>query len=196
MSTVKVFGEETTGNEPLTESSPCHPTDPYGQSKLKAEEKIRTLEDEHFTFSVIRSPLVYGPGVKGNMINLVKMVGKYGFIPLGNIHNQRTMVSVRNLIALMDRVIQTRKSGVFIASDPEPVSTTRLVQEIAANLPGKKRIIPIPHLVQNMIKAVRPAIYQRLFGSLVFDNSQTRKELDFEPPVSFEEGIRGMIVRV
>ncbi|MFW5803801.1 MAG: NAD-dependent epimerase/dehydratase family protein, partial [bacterium] len=141
LSTVKVFGEETTGDTPLKEDSPCNPTDPYGKSKLQAEKKILALEGGNFVFSVIRPPLVYGPGVKGNMINLVKMVDKYKYLPLGNIHNRRTMVSVKNLIALIDKVIETRKSGVFIASDPEPVSTSELVRTIAGNFKSSKKIL-------------------------------------------------------
>jgi UDP-glucose 4-epimerase len=193
MSTVKVYGEFTENENIWKENSPCNPLDPYGKSKLEGEQRVKELEDEHFTVSIIRTPLVYGPGVRANMLNLMKLINKYPLIPLGNIHNKRSMTYVGNLVHLIDGVIQNRKSGIFLASDGEPVSTTALVREIAEKMPGNKRILPIPGFTQNALKAVKPDFHQRLFGDLVVDNQQTREVLDWEPKYTFSEGIQSMV---
>lgn len=105
MSTVKVYGEET--------DSICKPEDEYGKSKLKAELELQKLEDEDFKVSIIRTPIVYG--VK-SLINLV---------------NKRSMVYIGNLCHLVYEIIT---QGIFLASDDEPLSTSRLI-ELVAKIP-------------------------------------------------------------
>lgn len=193
MSTVKVYGEFTDEGESWKENSPCIPLDPYGKSKLEGEQRVKELEDKNFTVSIIRTPLVYGPGVRANMLNLMKLVNRYPVIPLGNINNKRSMTYVGNLVHLIDTIIKKRKSGIFLASDGEPVSTSFLVKEIAGNMPGKKIIFPIPGFSQKALQAIKPDFHQRLFGDLVVDNQQTRKALEWESKYSFSEGIQSMV---
>ncbi len=192
MSTVKVYGEFT-DEAPWSENSTCQPLDPYGKSKLEGEQRIKELEDKNFIVSIIRTPLVYGAGVRANMHNLMRLISKYQFIPLGNINNKRSLTYVGNLVQLIDEVIKQRKSGVFLASDGEPVSTTKLVKEIASNFESRKRIINIPTIAQKTLKVVKPNIYQRLFGDLVVDNTLTCKTLDYKPKYSFKDGINEMV---
>lgn len=140
LSTIKVYGESTTSKSPFTEDSECYPEDTYGKSKLEAEKKILSLRDSNFKVAIIRSPLVYGAGVKANMFNLIKLIDKSSLLPFNNIQNSRSFVYIENLIALINKVISTGASGVYIGGDSDNISTTDLVKIIIASL-NKKDII-------------------------------------------------------
>jgi nucleoside-diphosphate-sugar epimerase len=193
MSTAKVFGESTTNKAAWDENSECNPVDPYGKSKYEAEKLLLGLQDGHFEVAIIRSPLVYGAGVKANMYNLVKLVNRFPVLPLGGINNHRSMVYVGNLVALLKHVIDKQASGIFIAGDSESLSTTWLIQLIAKASHKKIVLFKIPGFVFNLVKKIIPSIVDRLFGSLVLDNKSTNKKLDFVPPYSTEDGIREMV---
>ncbi|KOF03996.1 hypothetical protein OB69_03050 [Roseivirga seohaensis subsp. aquiponti] len=190
VSTIKVYGDEY---ELLTPDTECRPNDAYGKSKLLAEEALKGLESEDFKVSIVRPPLIYGQGVKGNMKKLIALVERRKYIPFGNINNLRSMVGVDNFVALLDRVIETRKSGTFLIQDTEPVSTSRLISEISKAKNINVKLISIPRVMRFTIKKIAPEIYKRLFGSLIVDDSATRNILNFEPPYSFEEGVRLMV---
>jgi len=193
MSTAKVFGESTTGKPAWDENSECHPQDAYGKSKFEAEKLLLDLQDEHFKVAVVRSPLVYGVGVKANMYNLVKLVNQCPILPLGGISNVRSMVFVGNLVALLKHIIQSQAAGIFIAGDKQPLSTTQLTKLIAKASQKKIVLIKIPGFIRNLVKAIKPSIVERLFGSLELDNNSTNKKLGFIPPYSSEDGIREMV---
>jgi nucleoside-diphosphate-sugar epimerase len=193
MSTVKVYGEFTEEGQPWTEDTPCHPLDPYGKSKLEGEQRVKSLADSNFTVSVVRTPLVYGPGVRANMFNLMKMVNKYPFVPFGNIHNKRSLTFVGNLCQLLHTILDQKKSGVFLASDGKPVSTTDLVKEISKASGKKKNVLPIPGMAQKMVHSLKPGIHRRLFGNLEIDNTKTCEILNYQPEYSFDQGIREMV---
>ena len=189
VSTIKVYGDDY---ELLTPETECRPNDAYGKSKLMAEEALKDLESKDFGISIVRPPLIYGQGVKGNMQKLMALVEKRKYIPLGNINNKRSMLGLDNFVALLDRVIKTSKSGTFLIQDSEPESTSKLISEIAKGKNIQIKLISIPGVARFTIKKIAPEIYKRLFGSLVVDDSATRNILSFEPPYSFEEGIRVM----
>lgn len=193
MSTAKVFGESTTGKPAWDENSDCHPEDAYGRSKYEAEKLLLGLQDEHFKVAIVRSPLVYGVGVKANMYNLVKLVNQFPVLPLGGINNVRSMVYVGNLVALLKHIIQTQAAGIFVAGDKQPLSTTRLTQLIAKASHKKIMLMKIPGFIRNLAKTVKPSIVDRLFGSLELDNSSTNRKLGFIPPYSSEDGICEMV---
>lgn len=190
MSTVKVYGEETEGA--YTENSVCHPEDEYGKSKLKAEQELQKLEDESFKISIIRTPIVYGYGVKANIKSLVNLVKEVPVLPFGKINNIRSMVYVGNLCHLIDVVIQNTACGMFLASDDEPVSTTKLIELIAKNLDKKIYLINIPFF-EILLKLLKPSFHKRLYGSLGVDNTITKEKLDLKNPYSVENGIKFMI---
>lgn len=190
MSTVKVYGEET--NAKYSESSECHPEDEYGTSKLKAEKELQKLEDENFKVSIIRTPIVYGFGVKANIKNLVNLVKKISIVPFGGIENRRSMVYVGNLCHLVDVVIEQQKSGIFLASDDEPLSTSKLIELIAKNLDKKVYLIKIPFF-EGLLKTLKPSFHKRLYGSLEVDNTITKQKLNLKNPYSVEDGIRHMV---
>lgn len=190
MSTVKVYGEET--DDIYNENSGCYPEDEYGKSKLKAEQELLKLESESFVVSIVRTPIVYGYGVKANIKNLVSLVKKVPILPFGAIENRRSMVYIGNLCHLVDVVIEQEKSGVFLASDDEPLSTTRLVELIAKNLNKKIYLIKIPFF-EAVLKLLKPSFYKRLYCSLEANNDLTKEVLSLKNPYSVEEGIKLMI---
>lgn len=190
MSTVKVYGEET--NIAYTENSLCKPEDEYGKSKLKAEQELLKLEDKNFKISIIRTPIVYGYGVKANIKSLVNLVNKVALLPFGSINNKRSMVYIGNLCYLVDEVITQNQSGIFLASDDEPLSTSKLIQLIAKNLNKKVYLIKIPFF-ESLLKLLKPSFHKRLYGSLEVDNSITKQKLNLKNTVSTEDGIKYMI---
>lgn len=190
MSTVKVYGEEN--KTPYTENSPCNPQDDYGKSKLAAEEALKAIEDENFIVSIIRTPVVYGPDVKGNIKSLIKLIKKVPILPFKSIKNQRSMVYVGNLCAMINTIIEQKKSGIFLASDDENTSTTELIQTIATAMNRKIVLLNIPGF-KPLLQALKPIFYQRLYGNLIIDNTLTKNTLSFQNPYSFKEGIKQTI---
>ncbi len=190
MSTVKVYGEET--NVPYAENSLCKPEDEYGKSKLKAERALQELEDETFKISIVRTPIVYGYGVKANIKSLIKLIDTIPILPFGSIDNKRSFVYVGNLYSMIERIIETQKSGVFLASDDKPLSTTRLI-ELIANAKHKKMYLLHVKIFELLLKWLKPSFYKRLFESLEMDNTQSKKVLDFKNPYTTVEGINYII---
>ncbi|MFY4818030.1 NAD-dependent epimerase/dehydratase family protein [Aliarcobacter butzleri] len=190
MSTVKVYGEET--NSKYTENTVCNPEDDYGKSKLKAEQELQKLEDENFKISIIRTPIVYGYRVKANIKNLINLVNKVPVLPFGKIKNKRSMVYIGNLCHLVDEIIIQKKSGIFLACDDEPLSTSKLIDLIAKNLAKKTYLIKIPFF-ESLLKILKPSFHKRLYGSLEIDNTITKEKLNLKNPYSVEDGVRFMI---
>ncbi|MDN5100448.1 NAD-dependent epimerase/dehydratase family protein [Aliarcobacter butzleri] len=190
MSTVKVYGEET--NSKYTENTVCNPEDDYGKSKLKAEQELQKLEDENFKISIIRTPIVYGYGVKANIKNLINLVNKVPVLPFGKIKNKRSIVYIGNLCHLVDEIIIQKKSGIFLACDDEPLSTSKLIELITKNLDKKKYLIKIPFF-ESLLKIVKPSFHKRLYGSLEIDNTITKEKLNLKNPYDVEDGVRLMI---
>jgi UDP-glucose 4-epimerase len=191
MSTVKVYGEETANK--YNENTICNPEDEYGKSKLKAEFGLLELEDANFKVSIIRTPIVYGYGVKANIKNLVNLVNKIPLLPFGKIENKRSMVYIGNLCHLVDEVITQQKEGIFLASDDEPLSTSRLIELIAKNLDKKIYLINIPFF-ESLLKLAKSSFHKRLYGSLEVDNTLTKEKLNLKNPYNVEDGIGLMIL--
>ena len=190
MSTVKVYGEET--RIAYNEDSKCEPEDDYGITKLMAEKKLKELEDDTFKISIIRTPIVYGYGVKANIQNLVKLINTISVLPFSNIENRRSMVYIGNLCHLVDEVISKEQNGIFLASDDNNLSTTKLIKLIANSIDKKIYLIPFPFF-KILLKIFKLDFYKRLYGNLEIDNTITRKKLNFKNPYSIEEGIEFMI---
>lgn len=190
MSTVKVYGEES--DSVYVETSICKPQDDYGKSKLRAEKELQKLEDDDFKISIIRTPIVYGYGVKANIKNLINLVKKVPILPLSTIKNKRSMVYIGNLSHIIDIIIQKEKRGIFLASDDKAISTTKLCELIAQNLDKKLYLIRVP-LFESFLKLVKPSFHKRLYESLEVDNSETKKILNLKNPYTTKNGIELMI---
>lgn len=174
MSTVKVHGGESA--VPLTEAAPFAPADEYGESKARAEEGLRAIPGLRLT--VLRPPLVYGPGVRANFLALVRAIARGWPLPLASIDNRRSLVFVGNLADAVARVLAT--DGTFFVSDGEPVSTPRLCEEIGAALGRPARLFRFP-----------PALLPRkLAGSLAVDDSALRRALGWRPPFARSAGLQ------
>jgi len=190
MSTVKVYGENSTLDHPWNELTACSPLDAYGKSKFEAEKLLSDLNDDHFIVSIIRTPLVYGSGVKGNVKKIANLVKSFPIIPLGRIDNTRSMVYVGNLIALVKRVIDLQYVGVVLANDSRNVGTSDFVKFLIKGNGKKRLLLPFPSLLRWLIKHFKPELYHRLFGSLVVDSSITFDKINFDPPYAMSEGFK------
>ena len=189
MSTVAVYGIET---GVMNEKSDYTPITEYGKSKLRAEIELQKLENKNFKVSIIRPPIVYGKNAPGNMKSLLKLINKVPLLPFGKIENKRSMVYIGNLCRLVDQVITQEQSGIFLASDDEAISTSRLIELIAKNLDKKVYLVKIPFF-ESLLKILKPSFHKRLYGSLEVDNSITKEKLNLKNPYSVEDGIRLMI---
>ena len=190
MSTVKVYGEER--DEAYLENSVCTPKDEYGKSKLKAEQKLLELEDKGFKIGIIRTPIVYGYGVKANIKNLIDLVKKAPLLPFGEIENRRSMVFLGNLCHLIDEIIVQDENGVFLASDDKPLSTTRFIELIAKSLDKRIILVKIPFF-ESLLKFFKPSFHKRLYDNLEVNNQITKHKLNLKNPYSTEFGINEMI---
>jgi UDP-glucose 4-epimerase len=190
MSSVKVYGEES--DAPYNEESPCFPKEPYGESKLLAEKALLALADDTFKIAVVRTPVVYGEGVKANILKLVELTDRYRILPFGGIDNRRSMVYVGNLTHLLFEIVRQEKEGLFLAGDDEPLSTSSLITQIAEALEKKCRLFSFMPL-KILLKVLKPQLYQRLYGDLYLDNAQTKAVLNLTNPYSTQQGIERMV---
>jgi nucleoside-diphosphate-sugar epimerase len=194
LSTFKVYGDIIPDNVILNEQSFCMPTDAYGRSKREAELGLLEMEEPGFIVSIIRTPLVYGVGVKANMLSLVKLVDTIPILPFGSMSNYRCYTFVENLVGFIDRIIEIDASGIYIAMDEKPLSTTELVRYIAKFLGKKVYMFRMPKLLMSLLKVFLPSFYNRLYGSFRSENIKTIEILEYKAHFSSEEGIKKMIL--
>ncbi|WP_286220271.1 UDP-glucose 4-epimerase family protein [Marinobacter apostichopi] len=195
ISSIKVNGEHTTSGQCFTADDVPAPEDPYGISKREAEEGLQHIAEETgLEVVIIRPPLVYGQGVKGNFANMTKLIVKGIPLPLGAIHNNRSLVALDNLMDLIINCIDNPAAAnqVFLVSDGEDLSTSELLRCVGKAMGQPARLLPVPaELLQfGAMVLGKKAMAQRLLGSLQVDISKTRELLGWEPPVSVDEGLR------
>jgi len=200
LSSIKVNGEQTTcGGVCKAEDLPT-PKDAYGISKYEAEQGLLEIAaNTRLEVVIIRPPLVYGPGVKGNFYSMMQVVKKGFPLPLGAVNNERSLVALDNLIDLIITCIDhpAAASQVFLASDGEDLSTTELLRGVAKAAGVSSRLIPVPVSVLMFMASLlgKKEIAQRILGSLQVDISKTRDLLGWTPPLTVEEGLRRCFVR-
>jgi len=181
--------------KPFTEDDTPKPADPYAQSKLEAEQGLWEIQHETgMELVVIRPPLVYGPNAPGNFGSLTRWIDKGVPLPLGAIQNQRSLVALDNLVDLITTCIDhpAAANQVFLAGDGQDLSTTELLRSVARAAGKPSRLIPIPSSLLMLAATLlgKKAVAQRLLGSLQVDISKARDLLEWEPPISVEEGLR------
>lgn len=191
ISSIKVNGESTLKGEPFTADQPSDPSDAYGISKCKAEQRLRELADRTgMEVVIIRPVLVYGPGVKANFFNMMRWLDKGMPLPLGAVDNLRSLVALDNLVDLIVRCTwhPAAANQTFLVSDGDDLSTTSLLRHVANALGKPARLIPVPvWLLKTGASALgKKAFLQRLCGSLQVDISKTCTMLDWTPPVGVE----------
>ncbi|MGZ8903955.1 MAG: UDP-glucose 4-epimerase family protein [Methylobacter sp.] len=195
ISSIKVNGEGTFLGQLYTAEDQPAPVDPYAISKREAEDALRQLASETgMEVVIIRPPLIYGSGVKANFQSMIRWLDKGIPLPLGSIHNQRSLVALDNLIDLISTCINhpAAANQIFMVSDGEDLSTTELLQRMAAALGKKAWLMPVPEflLVWGARLLGKQAMAQRLCGSLQVDISKAHDLLDWKPPVSVDEALR------
>ncbi len=197
MSTIKVNGEQTPDNKPFTESDRPQPEDAYGQSKWEAEEFLmKQFKTGELSITILRPPIVYGPGVKGNLLALMKALHRGMPLPFASVHNHRSLIYIDNLIdailACMDSSVAAGKT--YLVSDGEDISSPDLIRALAAALGVPKRLFPFPVALLKLGATLlgKGGEIARLTGSLRVDSSRIRDELDFKPRYALAEGLARM----
>ncbi len=200
LSSIKVNGEQTTLGTPFFFSDTPAPQDAYGISKWEAEQALWDISAKTgLEVVVVRPPLVYGPGVKGNLACLLKLVRLGLPLPLGSLRTKRSLIGLNNLVNLLICCVDHPGAAgqTFLVSDGEDLSTPDLIRHMAAAMNRSPRLFPVPVSLLRLAGGAlgkRPEI-DRLVGSLQIDSSHTRQVLSWTPPVSVQEGFRRMVQR-
>lgn len=193
LSSIKVNGERTDG-VPFDENAEPQPEDAYGVSKWEAEQALcGVARDTGLEAVILRCPLVYGPGVKGNFLRLIHWTAHRRPLPFASIDNCRSLIYLENLV---DAIVSAGRSPAathrtFLVSDGKDVSTPELIRSIAGALQVKARLFPFP---PTLLMAAATAMgkreeMRRLTGSLQIDSSKIRRELNWMPPIHPAEGL-------
>ena len=205
ISSVKVNGESTEPGHAFIEADTPNPQDAYSQSKHEAEQGLRQLSaDTGMEVVIIRPPLVYGLGVKANFAALIRAVQRGWPLPLGTVHNQRSLVALDNLVDLIVTCITHPQAAnqTFLVSDGEDLSTPDLIRRMARAMNRPARLMPVPMWALQAVALLlgKGDAVQRLCGNLQVDISKSRTRLGWNPPISVDEGLRravggGLVIR-
>ena len=199
ISSIKVNGEGTVLGHPYCEEQAPAPVDAYGLSKYEAELALQQLaKDTGLEVVIIRPTLIYGPGVKANFKAMMRCLALGIPLPLGSIHNQRSLLALDNLIDLIQVCIThpAAANQIFLASDGVDLSTPELLTAMAVALGKTARLIKLPErlLMLGAKLLGKQAMAKRLCGSLQVDSSKARKLLGWQPPVSVQEALHKVAV--
>ncbi|WP_338485684.1 SDR family oxidoreductase [Pseudomonas trivialis] len=195
ISSIKVNGEGTSPGRPYTADDRSGPSDPYGISKMEAEQGLRELAVlTGMEVVIIRPVLVYGPGVKANFLSMMRWLDRGIPLPFGAINNGRSLVAIDNLVDLIVTALThpSAANQTFLASDGEDLSTTQLLRRMANALGKPARLLPIPSwMLSASAKTLgKKSLSQRLCGSLQVDISKNMKLLHWAPPVSVDDALK------
>ena len=194
ISSIKVNGEGRPDGRPYSGDDEPAPADAYGLSKLEAEHGLRELAaGTGMEVVIIRPPLVYGPGVKANFLSMMRCLSRGMPLPLGAVHNRRSLVALDNLVDLILACIEhpAAANQVFLVSDGEDLSTSELLQRMGRALGKPARLLPVPVPLLDLGARLvgRASLAQRLCGSLQVDIGKTRTLLGWTPPVSVDAAL-------
>lgn len=197
LSSVKVNGEST-AVQPFTENDEPRPLDAYGISKREAEDVLRRIGAETGMETVIlRPPLVYGPGVKGNFLRLLRLIERGIPLPLASVNNRRSLIGVANLAdAIVSCINAPAAAGkTYLVSDGEDISTPALITKIAGAMGRSPHLLPCPVTLLNFGATLlgKQAAAMRLTGSLQVDSSRIRNDLGWQPRYSLDQGLNATV---
>ena len=195
VSSIKVNGEETLGGKSYAERDMPTPHDAYGTSKWEAEQALhRVAEETGLEVVIVRPPLVYGAGVKGNFAQLLSVLARGIPLPLASIKNHRDLIYVGNLVdALVACATHSNAAGqTYLVSDGEGVSTPDLIRNLASALGKSNLVFPFPMSVMRFCASLlgKSSAVDRLTQSLQIDSSKIRKELGWQPPYTMQQGLK------
>jgi nucleoside-diphosphate-sugar epimerase len=185
-SSIKVNGERST-NIPFSASDSPNPQDAYGVSKFQAEEALLAVaERSNMRATIIRTPLVYGPGVGGNFLRIIKLVSRGIWLPFGAIQNRRSFIGVQNLCDFIchDLATQPYANAPAFISDGQDISTPDLIRHIAAALHVRPRLVRIPVSTLRLVGATlrMESEISRLCDSLCINPNPTNEQWNWRPP--------------
>lgn len=195
ISSIKVNGEATKEGKPFTEQCSPQAKDPYGISKYRAEkELLKIAEQTGMEVVIIRPALVYGPGVKGNMSRLIKLVRNKWPLPFGSIHNKRSMIGITNLIDLIVICLDhpNARNQIFLASDGNDRSLFQILMSLSKANDSRSMIFrfPVKVLKYLLYSCGKRDIADCLIGSLQIDISKAKKELDWNPKMEVDDELQ------
>ena len=196
ISSIKVNGEATQPGRPFTADDIPMPVDPYGVSKLEAEQGLQIIAAQTgMEVVIVRPPLVYGPGVKANFESMMRWLARGLPLPLAAVtENRRSLVALDNLVDLVVTCLKypAAANQTFLVSDGEDISTADLLKRMGDAMGQPARLLYMPPALLKLGATLlnKPGIYQRLCGSLKLDITKTRQLLDWTPPVLVDEGLR------
>jgi nucleoside-diphosphate-sugar epimerase len=193
ISSVKVNGESRP--EPYTADDLPAPRDPYGVSKWEAEQRLEAIANEtELEVIILRPPLVYGPGVRGNFLRLLELVSRGVPLPFGAVSNRRSLVFVGNLAnaALAAARAPTLPRSTYLVSDGVDLSTPELVEGIARTLGREPRLLAVSPRAMRVAAGIlgKTVAADKLLGSLSVDSEPLRSDLGWRPPYTVEHGLR------
>jgi len=200
ISSIKVNGESTRGRA-FSPEDKITTDDPYGLSKYEAEQGLlKIAQATAMEVVIIRPPLIYGPGVKANFKNMMAWVKKGVPLPLGAVHNKRSLVALDNLVDFIVLCTHHPKAAneIFLISDGEDVSTRELLQKVAKAMGKKSNLLPVPVGLMRFVAKLlgKAAVANRLFGSLQVDSSKARVLVGWKPVVSMDEQLKKAVACV
>ena len=195
ISSIKVNGEHTSLERSFSADDLPNPVDPYGISKLEAEEGLRHLSQvTGMEVVIIRPVLVYGPGVGANMASLMRWLNRCAPLPLGAVDNRRSLVSLANLVDFVSVCIEHPNAAnqVFLVSDGEDVSTPQLLRRVSHALGRPALLLPVPTPLLKLAGKMtgKSAAVQRLLGSLHVDISKNERLLGWTPKVPMSQALK------
>lgn len=192
MSSIKVNGE-TTVNAPFRESDAPAPLDAYGRSKWEAEQALsRIAAETGLGVTVLRAPLIYGPGVKGNVARLLRWIERGLPLPFASIVNRRSLIYLENLIdATLAVICHPAPGRTYLVSDVHDLSTPQLIRALARGLDKPPRLLAFPPSLLRLAGACTGQLdaIGRLVGSLQIDASRIGAELGWRPAHDPEQGL-------
>jgi len=188
-----IYGDIENPQTVLTTETPCNPQDPYGESKLAAEKDLQALQTANFIVSIVRPPLVYGEGAKGNLLSLAKLVQRMPWLPFKYDRNRRSIIYVGNLTYFIHLVIQKQIFGIFLPQDQKPLSIKDMITLLAQSMNRDVWLFTPPQLLLFFLKKALPHYSSRLFGSLALDSTESNSKLGYRPPFTTTVGMMRMI---
>ena len=193
VSSIGVNGNQSLA--PFTALDSCAPIEPYAQSKWEAEQALWEIHRETgLEITIIRPPLVYGPGAPGNFGKLLKWAKSGVPLPLGSVNNSRSLVAVDNLVDLIITCIDhpAAANQTFLVCDGQDLSTTELLRGLGQACGRPARLIPLPATWLRFGASLlgKREVANRLLGNLQVDITHTCQTLDWTPPISVDEGLR------
>lgn len=195
LSSIKVNGESTTNRIAYSEQDLPQPQDPYGISKWEAEQGLLELaQTSDLEVVILRPPLIYGPQVKANFLQLLKLINKGIPFPFASIHNHRSLLYVGNLVDAIVTSIDhpNAKNQTFLVSDGHALSTPELIGQLGQALDKPAKLFPFPPALLKLaaISIGKANVAERLLGSLRVDSSKIKQTLHWSPPYTTEEGLK------